>query len=116
MTVLMVIKIVLAVVTILTGLASLIWPRRVQGFTGLHVEGARGITEIRAVLGGGFIGLGAAPLILNVAEAYQVLGITYLVIGAGRVVGMVLDRSLEQSNWISLAFEIVAGVLLLLPA
>lgn len=109
-----VVQIILAVLTIVTGLASLVWPRAVRGFTGLDVEGARGITEIRAVLGGGFIGLGAAPLILNTAAAYQVLGITYLVIAVARVAGIVLDRSFERSNWISLGFEIVAGILLLL--
>jgi hypothetical protein len=85
-----------------------------MNFTGLIVSEARGITEIRAILGGGFIGLGVAPLILDAQAAYQMLGIAYLVIGAGRVVGIVLDRSSEQSNWISLAFEIVAGIILML--
>jgi hypothetical protein len=66
------------------------------------------------VLGGGFVGLGVAPLILNAPEAYRMLGITYLVIAVARVAGLVLDRSVERSNLISLGFEIVAGVLLIL--
>ena len=104
----------LAVLTIVTGLISLIRPRAVSGFTGLNVSGARGITEIRAVLGGGFIGLGVAPLILNTPAAYQTLAITYLAIAVARVAGIVFDRSFERSNWISLAFEIVAGIILML--
>jgi hypothetical protein len=109
-----VVQIVLAVLTIVTGLVSLIRPRAVMGFTGLVVPGARGITEIRGVLGGGFIGLGVAPLVLNAPVAYQMLGITYLAIAVARVVGIALDRSFEQSNWISLAFEIAAGIILVI--
>jgi len=109
-----ILQIVFAVGTIVTGLVSLILPRSVQGFTGLSAPGPRGITEIRAVLGGAFIGLGLAPLILGEPAAYQMLGITYLVIFVARFAGVVLDRSFESSNWISLAFEIIAGVVLLL--
>ncbi len=114
MSVLQVLKILAAVGTIITGLISLIWPRRVMNFTGLIVPGARGITEIRAVLGGAFIGLGAAPLILDTPEAYRVLGITYLAIGLARVAGMVLDKSVERSNIISVLTEIIFVVILML--
>jgi len=114
MTFLEIVQIILAAATILTGLVSLVRPRSVQGFTGLSAPGPRGITEIRAVLGGGFIGLGLAPLILGAPAAYQMLGITYLVIAVARIAGIVLDKSYEGSNWISLVFEIVAGIVLLL--
>ena len=110
----MVIKILLAGLTIVTGLISLIRPQTVMGFTGLAVPGVRGITEIRAVLGGAFIGLGAAPLVLDATAAYQMLGITYLAIAVARAAGIALDRSFERSNWISLAFEIAAGIILVL--
>jgi hypothetical protein len=114
MTFLEILKIVMAVGTIATGLISLVRPRAVQGFTGLSAPGPRGITEIRSILGGGFVGLGLAPLILGVPAAYQMLGITYLVIAVARIVGIILDRSLQASNWISLAVEIVAGIILVL--
>jgi hypothetical protein len=100
--------------TIATGLISLLAPQRVRGFTGLEVSGPRGLTEIRAILGGAFIGLGVAPLILGTAESYQVLGITYLVIGAIRGVSMGIDRSVVQSNVISLLVEVVLGVVLVI--
>jgi hypothetical protein len=114
MTFLEILKIIVAVGTIATGLISLIRPRAVQGFTGLSAPGPRGITEIRAVLGGGFIGLGLAPLILGAPAAFQVLGVGYLAIGVARIAGIVLDRSYKRSNWISLAVEIVAGIILVL--
>ena len=81
MTLLFILKIMAAIGTVLTGLVSLIWPRAVFGFTGLNAPGPRGITEIRAVLGGVFIGLGIAPFLLKTPETYQMLGIMYLVVG-----------------------------------
>ena len=114
MNVLQILQILAAVLTILTGLISLIVPRSVQGFTGLNAPGARGLAEIRAILGGAFVGLGVAPLVLGSPAAYQMLGITYLVIAAARIVGIVVDRSFEGSNLISLAVEIVFGIILML--
>jgi hypothetical protein len=114
MTVLQVLQRVAAAGTIVTGLVSLIWPRAVTGFTGLSPVGGRGITEIRAVLGGFFIALGAAPFILNAAAAYRMLGIAYLVVAVVRAVSMIIDKSIVQSNIISLLFEVVFGVVLVL--
>jgi len=108
-----IVQIILAAGTILTGMISLIVPRSVQGFTGLTAPGPRGISEIRSVLGGGFIGLGLAPLILG-GVAYDMLGIAYLTIAVARIASIVLDRSYDRSNWISLAVEIVFGIILLL--
>ena len=112
--VLQVLQITAAVATILTGLFSLIMPRRVTGFTGLSPVGGRGITEIRAILGGFFVALGAAPLILGAPATYQMLGIGYLVVAAVRTVSMFVDESVVQSNIISVVTEIVLGLILVL--
>jgi hypothetical protein len=42
------------------------------------------------------------------------LGIMYLAIAAVRAVSMVTDKSIEQSNIISLVVEIVFGIILVL--
>jgi hypothetical protein len=112
MSILLVLKIIAAVGTIVTGIISAVRPLSIKGFTGLDVTGARGVTEIRAVMGGTFIGAGLAPIILGVNAAYQVLGFIYLAIGLIRGVSMILDKSVMKSNVISLAVEIVFGVLL----
>ena len=114
MTILQILKIIAAVGTIATGLVSLIWPRSVTGFTGVSPTGPRGITEIRAVLGGFFIALGAIPLILNEPATYQMLGITYLVVALVRTASMIIDKSVVQSNIISVAVEVIFGVILVL--
>jgi hypothetical protein len=114
-TLLSVLQIIAAVGTIGTGLLALVKPRSVFGFTGLHAEGGRGITEIRSILGGLFIALGAVPLFYRSAETYRMLGIAYLGIGLVRLVSMFADDSVERSNIISLVVEFVFGIILILP-
>ena len=109
-----ILQIIAAVGTILTGLFSLIKPKAVTGFTGLRPEGGRGITEIRAILGGFFIALGAAPLFFNSPIAYMMLGIAYLGVAVGRGISMIVDKSIIQSNVISLIVEIIFGVILVI--
>lgn len=100
--------------TFLTGLYSLVWPTRVEDFTGLQPVGGRGVTEIRAILGAVFIGLALAAAILDHGVSFPMLGITYLVIAVIRTVSMFIDQSLESSNFISIVVEVVFGVLLIL--
>jgi hypothetical protein len=111
---LQILKYVAVIATILTGLVSLLWPLKVQGFTGLTAPGGRGITEIRSILGGLFIGLGIAVFLLGARETYQMLGIVYIAIAAVRAVSIVIDKSSEQSNIISLIVEIIFGIILVL--
>ncbi len=114
MNILKILQIIAVIGTIGTGLVSLIAPHSVFGFTGLNAPGARGITEIRAILGGVFIGLGVAVFLLGTRQVYQMLGIMYLAIGVVRAVSIVVDKSFEQSNIISLIVEILFGILLVL--
>ena len=113
--ILQVLKIVSCIGTIGTGLLAALRPSAVPGFTGLKAPGPRGVTEIRSIFGGLFIGAGVFPLIVGVPPTYHMLGVTYLAIAAVRLVSMVVDGSLnESSNLISLAVEIVFGVILVL--
>ena len=114
MNILKILQLIAVALTIVTGLVSLVAPRSVQGFTGLTAPDGRGITEIRSILGGLFIGLGIAVLVLATRETYQMLGIMYLAIAAVRAVSIFVDKSSVQSNWISFATEIVIGIILVL--
>jgi hypothetical protein len=115
MSLLQILKVIAAVGTILTGLYSLVRPKAIKGFTGLAADNPRAVTEIRSVLGGFFVALGALPLIFGSADMYRMLGYTYLVVGVVRLASMFVDKSAgEQSNWISLVVEVVLGVVLIL--
>lgn len=113
MELLAILKLIALLGTVGTGLLALVRPLAVQGFTGLSLPGARGKVEIRAVFGGLFIALGAVPFFLG-TPAFQMLGFGYLGIAAIRLPAMLLDRSFEQSNWISLVIEIVFGIVLVI--
>jgi hypothetical protein len=107
-------KIISAIATILTGVVSLFWPLKVQGFTGVEANGGRGITEIRTILGALFVGLGAAVLYINLPEAFLILGITYLAMAVVRGISMFVDNSVNSSNIISLVAELAFGIILVI--
>ena len=109
----MVLKIIAALATAATGLLAFVKPSAAYGFTGLSAEGVRGVSEIRSIFGGLFIGLGIAPFFLG-AAAYSMLGIGYLAIAVARAFSIVFDKSYAQSNIISLVIEIVLGVILVI--
>jgi len=109
-----ILKNIILIATIATGLLSFIKPDLVFGFTGLKAEGARGISEIRAIFGGLLIGLGIAPFILGGTTSYKVVGFGYLAIALTRAFSIIFDKSYAQSNIISLVIEIVFGVILVI--
>ena len=106
-------RFVVLAATVASGLVLVVKPESASGLTGLAPDAARGITEVRAAMGGVFIALGVAPLLLR-RPAERVLGLVYLSIAAVRAPFMFADGSAaEQSNWISLAFEVAAAGILL---
>ena len=108
-----ILQIISAAATIGIGVMAVVKPKSIYNFTGLKASGARGITEIRSIFGAMFIALGIAVIILR---QYLLLGVVYLAIGVVRLISMLLiDKSTsESSNWISLASEILMGILLVL--
>lgn len=115
MTVMRIIHLVIAVVTIGFGLLSVLAPQAALRFTGLAAPSGRGISEVRAVLGGVFVGLGIAALLYQTRAAFGTVGIVYLVIAVVRIASIFIDDASTASNWGSLAFEVVCGILLLIP-
>jgi hypothetical protein len=109
-----VLKILAAMGTIGAGGLSILLPHSAEHFTGLSAVGPRGISEIRSVLGALFVGLGLAVVIFRVPAAYRTLGIGYLSVSLVRGLSIAFDRASVGSNWISLAFEVVFGVVLLI--
>jgi hypothetical protein len=113
MTVLLVLKMIAAIATAVTGVPALLKPESIYGFTEMKVMGARSKSEIRAIFGGLLIGAGIAPFIFG-APAYAMLGVIYMCIAIARAFSMVFDKSYAQSNIISLIVEIVFAAILLL--
>jgi hypothetical protein len=101
------------ILTVVAGAFALLAPEKAVSLTGLVPKGGRGLTEIRCVMGGLYIALGVTPFFLG-SIAFMMLGIGYLAIGLVRLVSIFIDKSGTQSNWMSLALELVLGVILVL--
>ncbi len=100
--------------TVISGVLLVLAPNRASTFTGLAPELPRGVTEIRAAMGGVFTALGLAPLIRPVTATFRIVGMVYLAIALVRAPYMFTDKSAgERSNWISLGFEAIAAWILL---
>jgi hypothetical protein len=101
-----VLKYVAVAVTLVTGVMSIFWPRSFSGFTGIEATSPRAVSEIRAVMGGVFLGLAIAVVIFRTPEVFKMLGIV-------RAISIVVDRAAVQSNIISLASEVVLALILI---
>lgn len=113
MSFLTIVQYIIDILTIATGVFAVIAPRKIKGFTGLFPDNPRGVTEIRAVMGGVFIALGIVAIYFHAPTTNIMLGVMYLVIGLVRAISMFVDKSLVSSNFISLAVEVVFGFVLL---
>ena len=103
-----------ASVTIFAGLIGIIWPQRVSRVIGLALPGKLGVSEFRATYGGLFIGAGAAVLAVGSADVALILGVAWLGAFTGRVVSLIVDRSVSKENLVGCAIELAVGSLLVL--
>lgn len=108
-----VLKYVAVAVTLVTGVMSIFWPRSFSGFTGIEATSPRAVSEIRAVMGGVFLGLAIAVVIFRTPEVFKMLGIGFAAIALVRAISIVVDRATVQSNIISLASEVVLALILI---
>lgn len=102
------------ILTALVGVYATFSPKNTTSVTGLVPQGARGITEIRVVFGVFFIVLGLFPIVVGNPIAFQMLGYAYLLVGIARIISIFIDKSSERSNWMSVAFEVIFGFILIL--
>ena len=107
-------KLVVAGITLIFGVWVILAPRKVLPLIGMSADGPRGITETRVALGGIYVGSGLASLVLHEPAAFITIGLSYLVMALVRAIAIVLDRSVDGSNWASLGLEAVLAVLLLM--
>jgi hypothetical protein len=111
---LLILKYIAVAVTLVTGVISIVMPASIKGFTGLEASSPRATSEIRAVMGGVFLGLAVAVLIFRTPEVFKMLGIAFAAIAVVRALSIVFDHAAVQSNVISLISEIALAVILLL--
>jgi hypothetical protein len=93
------------------GLAIALDPRRAGDMMRVPPMSARGVTEIRAGVGGTFAALGAWAARRDSTDAYTAVGVTWLGAAVVRVISMQVDQpETDWTFWAFLAGETTMGV------
>ncbi|HOI62686.1 MAG TPA: DUF4345 family protein [Mesotoga sp.] len=110
-------KFIISILTATTGLYIIIRPQSYARLAGFSAGGDRGRVEIRTIMGGAFLGLGLAPVILfNYPIALTFVGVVYIFVALTRLVSLFLDRSFEFSSIMFLIVEASFGLIMVIPS
>jgi hypothetical protein len=94
-----------------SGVGIAVDPRRAGDVMRLPPTNARGVTEMRAGVGGTFAALGAWAALRGTSDAYTAVGVTWLGAAAVRAVSMQTDRpERDWTFWAFLGLETTLGV------
>ncbi len=116
MDIVLILKIIIAILSFVFGLISILRPQVMADFAHFGLSDSRGIAETRINFGGFFIALGAGVIILNTPSAWMLLGFGYAGLAGVRLINGLVDRTLfDQVYLVTLAFEAISAVILLLP-
>lgn len=102
-----------AIITTALGLMGLLLPAKAAQFTSIRPEGLLGSSEIRATYGGFFLALGAYALYAQAHAVFVVAGVAWLGAAGGRLLSVVVDRSVTSKNFAAVAFEAMVGGMLI---
>jgi hypothetical protein len=94
-----------------SGVGIALDPKRAGAVMRIPPSSARGVTELRAGVGGTFAALGAWALLRGTSDAYTAVGVTWLGAAVVRAVSMqVDDPDKDASFWVFLAAETTLGI------
>lgn len=101
------------VLSIVLGLVALVSPETLARQTGLVADGPLGRSELRALFGGVFIGIGIAALLLGSPAAHLVGAAAFLGGAAAKVLSATLERGVLPAALPGLLFDLALGALFL---
>jgi hypothetical protein len=108
-------NIVACIALILFGLYALVRPYEAGQIAHIKPEDANGTAEIRINFGGLSLMMGIAPLVLNDAAAFQVVGIVFLGVFVTRLATQLVDHpQINSVFFLSGLFELLVGLILVL--
>lgn len=109
-------KVVVLVLQVLFGVASLIAPRSIGASVNLVPKDWIGMTELRASFGGAYVAVAIAALVLDTPEVYTVVGALYLGPLIVRVAASLLDRNyITRTTFGVMASEALFAIILMMP-
>jgi hypothetical protein len=95
------------------GALGLFAPDTAARLVALSPVGLRGRSEIRALHGGVFLGLGCSALLFQDRVGFALLGAAWLGAALARLYSIWRDGARESANWRAVAIESVLAVLAL---
>jgi hypothetical protein len=99
-----------------SGLAGIYMPGKVAAALHLDPTDPRGITEVRAGLGGTYAALGGVALLSRSPAVHRAVGFTWLGAAAARLASRRLDEpETDATYWAYLAGELLLGAAALRP-
>ena len=101
------------VLSIVLGVGALVSPETLARQTGLAADGPLGRSELRALFGGVFIGIGIAALLLGSPAAHLVGAAAFLGGAAAKLLSAALERGVLPAALPGLLFDLVLGALFL---
>ena len=104
-----------AAVTALFGLVMLLAPRAALRLIRLQPapDHPDAIGEVRATLGGFYLGAGLSAILFAQPLIYLALGLCWALVAFGRLVSMLSDGGNTLRNWLRLVVDAALGVLAL---
>jgi len=102
-----------AMLTLLLGCLSLLYPNRICRLLGITPSGPFGVSELRATYGGFFLCLGAGCLVAQSNAAFQVAGIAWCGAALARLLSLVIDKSHSRENIVGIFVEAIIGLMML---
>jgi hypothetical protein len=102
-------------ITLLLGVLGLFFPAKAMAFTSLQAADVVGKSEVRATYGGFFLGLAVVAFIVRTQLVFMTLGCAWLGAALGRLLSLLLDRSVSAKTIAGIGFEGCIGLLLLAP-
>jgi hypothetical protein len=103
-----------AILITVLGIVGFLKPLMVAKLVGLTPSEPHGISEIRATLGGFFIGLGGFALYSQNTVIYGAIGVGWLGAAIARIFSLIIDRKINKENIGGVILEGGIGILLLL--
>ena len=99
--------------SIVLGVVALLSPETLARQTGLAADGPLGRSELRALFGGVFIGIGIAALLLGSPAAHLVGAAAFLGGAAAKLLSAALERGVLPAAVPGLLFDVLLGGLFL---
>jgi len=96
--------------TLMLGIAAILFPQRIQAFVSINAIGKEGVSEVQATYGGFFAGIAIYAIFIQSTEVFLTIGVGWLAASFIRLVTIFIG-SYSLKNIGGVVFEGIIGTL-----